>query len=187
MRFMRFAVLLAAACSVLAGPAPTRSVVDLDAGWRFVQGDPAGSPMARFDDSGWATVDVPHDWSAAGPFGPGHGSGNGFAPGGVGWYRRHFRAAEAGAWTHCQVLFDGVYDHAQVWVNGQYAGAGPTAMPPSAWRWGPSCARAGTTSWRCGSTIRGKPIPAGTRAPGSTGMCASAIPEPRASTPGKPW
>ena len=34
-----------------------------DADWRFLRGDAPGAEQAAFDDSGWRTLDVPHDWS----------------------------------------------------------------------------------------------------------------------------
>ncbi len=43
--------------------------------------------MPGFDDHDWRRLDVPHDWSNEGPFSPQYGSSNGFAPGGIGWYR----------------------------------------------------------------------------------------------------
>ena len=36
-------------------------------------------------------VNLPHDWSSEGPFSAEYGSGNGYAPGGIGWYRKHFK------------------------------------------------------------------------------------------------
>ena len=64
---------------------------DFDANWLFSQGDFASAMMPAFDDSGWRQLNVPHDWSIEGPFGAEFGSGNGFAPGGIGWYRKHFK------------------------------------------------------------------------------------------------
>lgn len=34
-----------------------------DSDWRFHRGDVAGAEHARFDDSGWRLLDLPHDWS----------------------------------------------------------------------------------------------------------------------------
>ncbi len=31
--------------------------------WKFVRGDPSGAEQSSFDDGGWRTVDLPHDWS----------------------------------------------------------------------------------------------------------------------------
>ena len=34
-----------------------------DLGWRFHRGEGTGFEATTFDDSGWRTVDLPHDWS----------------------------------------------------------------------------------------------------------------------------
>jgi len=34
-----------------------------DDDWRFHAGDCAGAESTGFDDAGWRTLDVPHDWS----------------------------------------------------------------------------------------------------------------------------
>ena len=70
--------------------------VDFDFDWRFSKGDFATAMMPAFDDAAWRQVNVPHDWSSEGPFSGEHGSGNGYAPGGIGWYRKHFRLDSGG-------------------------------------------------------------------------------------------
>src|ERR1035437_8730916 len=74
-----------------ATPASGRAYVDLDADWRFSKGDSATAMTPAFDDSAWRRVNVPHDWSSEGPFSAEYGSGNGYAPGGIDWYRKHFK------------------------------------------------------------------------------------------------
>jgi beta-galactosidase len=101
-------------------PPAIRAVLPLDAGWRFSLSDASGAQLPAFDDSTWRVVDVPHDWSAEGPFVAENPSGNGYAPGGVGWYRKHFTPAANLAGKIAVIEFDGVYDHAEVWVNGQF-------------------------------------------------------------------
>ncbi len=81
--------------------------------------------MPAFDDSGWRQVDVPHDWSIAGPFSADYASGNGYAPGGIGWYRKHFKLDPAQKGRHVTIEFDGVYDFSEVWINGVFVGARP--------------------------------------------------------------
>jgi beta-galactosidase len=78
-----------------------------------------------FDDSGWRQVRVPHDWSQDEPFRADHGSGNGYAAGGIAWYRRSFAVGTEQKGRVARVTFDGVYDHAQVWLNGHYLGGRP--------------------------------------------------------------
>jgi beta-galactosidase len=102
-----------------------RLYVDMDAGWSFSRGDFANAMSADFDDSSWQRVNVPHDWSSEGPFGPGFASGNGYAPGGIGWYRKHFRLDASERDKLVAIEFDGVYDYAEVWVNGSFVGGRP--------------------------------------------------------------
>ncbi len=97
----------------------------LDSGWRFSKSDPGAAMNPAFDDSGWRQVRVPHDWSQDEPFRADYGSGNGYAAGGVAWYRRSFAAGPEQKGRIARVSFDGVYDHAQVWLNGHYLGGRP--------------------------------------------------------------
>ena len=94
-----------------AGP---RKVISFDSDWRFHRGDEPAAMQASFDDSNWRVVNVPHDWSSEGPFGAEYGSGNGYAPGGIGWYRKHFRLDAVQKDQIVAVEFDGVYDRSEV-------------------------------------------------------------------------
>jgi beta-galactosidase len=122
-------VVLAWAGTLMAAQIPlassSRTYVDLHADWRFSRGDFATATGVAFDDSGWRRVNLPHDWSIEGPFGPEYGSGNGYAPGGIGWYRRHFTLDAADKDKLVAIEFDGVYDHAEVWINGHFVGGRP--------------------------------------------------------------
>jgi beta-galactosidase len=102
-----------------------RQSVDFDFDWRFQLGDEPTAIHREFDDSGWQAVQLPHDWSIAGPFGPEHASGTGYAPGGVGWYRKRFTLDPALQGRQIAVEFDGAYQNAQVWINGQFVGSRP--------------------------------------------------------------
>jgi beta-galactosidase len=108
-----------------AASASGREYVPLDVGWRFRIGDPPTAMEAGFDDSGWRIVDVPHDWSIEGPFESHWSSANGFAPGGIAWYRRHFRLGAEDAGKIITAEFDGVYDNCEVWLNGFLVGGRP--------------------------------------------------------------
>ena len=107
------------AASVQATPL-ARVVIPLDAGWRFSRTDVGNAASPALDDSTWRVVDLPHDWSAEGPFAAYYGSGNGYAPGGTAWYRKHFTLASDLSGKIAAIEFDGVYDHAEVWVNGHF-------------------------------------------------------------------
>ena len=81
--------------------------------------------MPAFNDGNWRKLNAPHDWSIEGPFSTDYGSGNGFVPGGIGWYRKHFQLDAAQENKLVAIEFDGVYDHSEVWINGQFVGARP--------------------------------------------------------------
>jgi beta-galactosidase len=94
-----------------------RSVILLDAGWRFYKGDVAGAEMVNFEDSTWRLLDLPHDWSienlpgTESPFNPDAISqiGGGFTTGGTGWYRKTFVVPSDQDKKRIVVQFDGVY------------------------------------------------------------------------------
>ena len=116
-------------CARAADAAPAkggaRSYVDFDRDWRFSLSGAAAAMLPKFDDSGWRLLNVPHDWSIEGPFSAEFGAGNGFAPGGIGWYRKHFRMDPADQGRRVTLEMDGVYDHAEVWLNGYLVGGRP--------------------------------------------------------------
>src|SRR5688572_22953071 len=116
------ALLLTVSLTVLkAADGPTaRERLSLDQGWRFAFGHAtdvnrdfnhaaggfsyfakagfgAGASDPKFDDRGWRTLNLPHDWAVELPFserGSGsHGSkaiGRNFPENSVGWYRKAF-------------------------------------------------------------------------------------------------
>ena len=106
--------------------APSRRT-SFDNGWRFSRGDISGAQFPDFQDSAWSVIDLPHDWSIAGPFAEDEPSGGagGYLPTGVGWYRKHFTLSSAMAGKRIQIQFDGVYQRSEVWINGQHLGLRP--------------------------------------------------------------
>jgi beta-galactosidase len=117
--------LMGAAAEHIKSTDAPRQYVDLDFDWRFALLDEPAAIHADFDDAAWRTVQLPHDWSIEGPFGPQHASGTGYAPGGIGWYRKHFTLDPNFKGRRIAVEFDGVYQNAQVWINGHYVGGRP--------------------------------------------------------------
>ncbi|MGA8939102.1 MAG: sugar-binding domain-containing protein [Acidobacteriaceae bacterium] len=104
-----------------------RKQIDADFGWRFSLGDPAGAQDPNFDDSSWRTINVPHDWSIEGVPDPKNlsGSGGGYFPTGVGWYRKTFRVPRTWESKRVSVEFDGVYMDSTVYLNGHALGTHP--------------------------------------------------------------
>ncbi|VGO15615.1 Beta-galactosidase BoGH2A [Pontiella desulfatans] len=124
--------LLAAACApLLASAAPPATGVPqtekLVFGWTFSR---SGSDLASepgFDDSGWETVRIPHDWSILGPYektNPSGGQG-GYLPTGLGWYRKTFQLDEVDPAKQYLLLFDASFMNTEVWVNGNKVGERP--------------------------------------------------------------
>jgi len=103
---------------------PARRRFSLDFGWKFTLGDPPQAERTNFDDRAWRSLDVPHDWSIEGPWKQDNPSGRagGFATIGIGWYRKTFRLPQELAGKRLLLGFDGVFNRADVWVNGQKVG-----------------------------------------------------------------
>lgn len=95
--------------------------------WKFAKGDASGAQQAQFDDTGWKDIQIPHDWSIEGPKdknSPGQ-TKFGYFPGGVGWYRKHFRLSSEDEGKKIFIDFDGVYQNSEVWINGHSLGRRP--------------------------------------------------------------
>lgn len=105
----------------------TRTIVPLLQGWRFFLGDVADAIENDFDDSKWRVVDVPHDWSVESSFSEDLEGATGYLPGGIGWYRKTFQSLG----TETSYLhFDGVYNNAIVYLNGERLGEHPYGYSP---------------------------------------------------------
>lgn len=104
-----------------------RTLLSLNADWHFHAGDVTGAEAPAYDDSSWVTVDVPHDWSIAGPRAPDAPTGmaGGYVPAGVGWYRRTITVPATAKGQTIWIRFEGVYMNASVWINGQLLGVQP--------------------------------------------------------------
>src|SRR6185437_9851645 len=102
----------------------TRERLLLDFGWQFTKGDPPRSFGERGGRGGgestnWQSIHLPHDFSIEGPWSadsPARGSG-GYAPLGVGAYRRTFRLPADWEGKYIFVEFDGAFNKAEVRIN----------------------------------------------------------------------
>lgn len=86
--------------------------------------------QATFDDSGWESVRLPHDWAIKGPFYQGDNvpvkGGMGRLPvQGVGWYRRNISMESEDVGRIIYLDVDGAMSYAMVWLNGQLVGGWP--------------------------------------------------------------
>jgi beta-galactosidase len=93
------------------------------------EGNPGGDvpyAQAGFDDGGWRTLNLPHDWGIEGPFKQEYPGDTGKLPwSGVGWYRKHFSVDAADASRQISLEIDGAMAYAAVWLNGQFVGGWP--------------------------------------------------------------
>lgn len=125
-----------------ASPDGPREKLSLDFGWKFHLGDSWGGVIRldkagsnggpankNFDDSGWRTVNLPHDWAVELPFDPAADCNHGFKPVGpgfpqndIGWYRRTFSLSKNDAGKRLALVFDGVYRDCDIFVNGWLVG-----------------------------------------------------------------
>jgi beta-galactosidase len=102
-------------------------VIDFNNGWRFHLGDIGGAEQTAFDDAAWRPIDLPHDWSielGRDKDAP-EGASVGYYRGGVGWYRKHFTPPPSAADGSVDVIFDGIQQDSEVWINGHYLGLQP--------------------------------------------------------------
>jgi beta-galactosidase len=127
-------------------PLKTGRAQPFDLDWRFHRGAGEGFEAARFDDSAWRGLDLPHDWSIedlppapddpkriVGPFDRDAVGGNlaGYVVGGEGWYRKRFHLADPKP-GRVELVFDGVYMNSDVWINGRHVGGHVEGYTPFA-------------------------------------------------------
>jgi len=135
-------------CGVLKGEdrafTPDRMADWLDDMGRDLMSDPGPSrrpaedpqhPFAApdFDDRGWRTVRVPHDWSVESSFDASFPFQDGCLDiADTGWYRRRLDIPAAARGQRVEFACDGAMSHAMVWCNGRFAGGWPYGYTP--WR-----------------------------------------------------
>ena len=106
-----------------------------DKEWHFYKGNAQGAENVAYDDSSWRAIDLPHDWSIepldkvegveiVGPFSRNSvgGPATGQTVGGEGWYRKRFTLTSDAKDKRLELYFEGVYNQAEIWVNGKKAG-----------------------------------------------------------------
>ncbi len=98
-------------------PANHRMDVNLDSDWRFVRQDAAGAQATGFDDSSWASLNLPHTWNNL--------DGETYTKNyyrGIGWYRKHYAVDGNLAGRRFFLKFNGAFSVADVYVNGSFVG-----------------------------------------------------------------
>jgi beta-galactosidase len=135
-------IILAGGTVVVAAETGPRERLLMDFNWKFHLGNDwgmgerldkagaSGGPAKRdFNDSGWRTIHLPHDWAIELPFDrkadESHGFrsvGAAFTQNSVGWYRRTFTLEKSDAGRRIWLEFDGAYRDCRVFVNGYVIG-----------------------------------------------------------------
>lgn len=120
----KFLLVVASSLTLMAS---ARVTGDFDSGWKFFQGAAPGAEVSNYDDAAWILVNLPHDWSIAGPFSETNktGGAGAFLPGGVAWYRKHFSLPGKLSDQRVFIEFDGVMQNSDVWINGFHLGHRP--------------------------------------------------------------
>ena len=142
----------------LAGLAPREQLL-FDFGWKFTFGngvDPAKDlgfgygqgdfaktgdfefAKAKFDDSKWRALNLPHDWAVELPFvhddeQMSHGYkplGRRYPESSVGWYRREFDIPASDTGRRIAIEFDGAFRDVFVFVNGCFIGRNNNGYAP---------------------------------------------------------
>ena len=138
---------------------PPREHLLFDFGWKFFQGH-ASDPLrdlgfgkgqgdfsksgelwfstAKFDDSKWRDLNLPHDWAVELPFvRDEEQNSHGYKPLGrrypetsVGWYRRPFDIPKEDEGRRITIEFDGAFRSALVFLNGYFIGRNDNGYAP---------------------------------------------------------
>ena len=106
--------------------------INFNSDWKFNKGDVNNGQSTSLNDSGWRTLDLPHDWSIEGNFTTQGEAESGFLLGGTGWYRKTFKLSEKYKNKNISIEFGGVYMNCTVYVNGTELGTHPYGYTPFA-------------------------------------------------------
>jgi beta-galactosidase len=109
-----FISLLLIAVSAMGAESP-REIINFNREWKFQLGDHPGAEAEGFDDSQWDLIGLPHSFSI-----PYFESPQFYV--GYGWYRKHFNVPAAWQGKRLFVEFDGVFQDAEVYLNGTRVG-----------------------------------------------------------------
>ncbi len=98
-------------------PTNPRQNITLDSGWKFIRSDVPNAQNPAFDDSSWASINLPHTWNNTDGQ---EGNTNYYR--GVGWYRTHYIVNKHLKNHRFFLKFDGAFLVTDVYVNGAHLG-----------------------------------------------------------------
>ena len=114
-KLFRLAAALCIGLLATGAGAATRTSELINRDWTFTLGNPAGAQEAGHDTSTWRRADLPHSFSQPYFLGTGFYEGHG-------WYRKQLELPASSKGKRLTLEFEGVFQDAVVWVNGQMAG-----------------------------------------------------------------
>lgn len=92
-----------------------REVININNCWKYAQGDYNGAEQVDYDDENWEDIGIPHSFSIP------YFMAKDFYVG-YGWYRKHLQLDEEDLTKKLFLEFDGVFQEAEVFVNGKLVG-----------------------------------------------------------------
>ncbi|NJB36066.1 glycoside hydrolase family 2 TIM barrel-domain containing protein [Croceivirga sp. JEA036] len=104
--------------------------IDFNKSWEFKLQENDTITPTFFTNQDWRSLNLPHDWSVEFPFDSIQGEGaTGYLLGGIGWYKKSFDR-KTNPETNTYILFDGVYNNSEVWLNEMSLGKHPYGYSP---------------------------------------------------------
>ncbi len=84
-----------------------------------------GLEAMDYDDSSWELVQTPHDWNIKDKFDSESSGSAASLPEGIGWYRKTFHVPSSMKNSSVSILFDGIFQKSDVYINGHHLGTHP--------------------------------------------------------------
>jgi len=114
-----------------APPASLRVIYNFNPDWKFIRKDVPGAQNMRFDDSHWATICTPHTFNDVDTFNmliSRGGQQKEYM--GIVWYRKHFRLPMNYAPRKIFLVFNGIRQAADFYLNGRHVGLYENGVTP---------------------------------------------------------
>ena len=122
-----FVMLYGCLCSSVFADTEARKTLDFNFNWQFHLGQAEGAFLPdNAQGIEWENIRLPHDWSVDLPYSKENtASSTGFKAGGIGWYQKSFNLSQSDVQKAMWFEFDGIYNNAEIWINGHFAGGRP--------------------------------------------------------------
>ena len=119
-----FFVLFMGLCA-FEGSASDRIKMNFDFDWKFSLTDNSEYVNYDYNDATWESVQLPHDWNIKQKYDKEGIGSAGYFPDGIGWYRKSFSIPQSYKGKTVYILFDGIFQQSDVYINGKHLGHRP--------------------------------------------------------------